>query len=217
MKKILITAIFSFSSLISFSNSFIADTKDLYTQMQLNNKMDFRVFENAIKGYNKINAKNKKFLTIIDFTKPSTTQRFFVLDLEKKNILYDTFVTHGKNSGKIMAINFSNTINSYKSSLGFFVTDSEGYNGSNGYSLRLKGLEPGINSNAFARNIVVHGADYAKANYIEDLGFLGRSLGCPAIPTELSREVIDTIKNGTILFIAGNDEKYYKRSSIIGS
>ncbi|MEG0097350.1 MAG: murein L,D-transpeptidase catalytic domain family protein [Cetobacterium sp.] len=220
MKKIIISTAFTFLSLSfnSFSNDeIIKNPKKLYKEMHLENKLDYKVFENALTGYNRIKGKKTSLLTIIDYTKPSTEERFYVLNLQNKNVMFNTHVTHGKNSGKVMAVNFSNTLNSYKSSLGFFITDSEAYTGSNGYSLRLKGLEPGINSNAFSRNIVVHGADYAKPDFIKGLGFLGRSLGCPAIPTEISKDVIDTIKNGTVLFIAGDDDKYFRKSRIVGS
>ncbi|MGL6115249.1 murein L,D-transpeptidase catalytic domain family protein [Cetobacterium sp. SF1] len=203
-------------SIIMSSFTYALDTSDtLYKEMKLENYLNKDVFNMAIKGFNKIKDRRNNILTIIDYTKPSTEKRFLVLDLDKKTVLYDTYVTHGKNSGKIMAINFSNTMNSYKSSLGFFLTERDGYMGSNGYSLRMKGLEPGINSNAFARNIVIHGADYAKPEYMTHMGFLGRSLGCPSVPTELSHPIIDTIKDKTVLFIIGNDDKYLSYSNLI--
>ena len=120
----------------------------------------------------------------------------------------------GKNTGLDTAVKFSNKMNSYQSSLGFYLTINT-YEGSNGYSLRLKGLEPGINSNAMDRHIVVHGADYATKEFMEKYGFLGRSLGCPAIPEDISKEVIDYIKGGTVLYINGNDESYFEKSQYI--
>ena len=177
--------------------------------------MDYSVFKNAIKGASKVKEKNFQFLTVIDFTKPSTEPRFSVIDLKEKKLLYYTYVSHGKNSGKVLATKFSNAPNSFQSSLGFFVTDTKPYFGNYGYSLRLKGLENRFNSNAYDRAIVIHGADYASKKYIDQMGFLGRTLGCPAIPTELSKEVIDLLSNNSIVFIAGDDNKYLKESTFI--
>ena len=186
--------------------------KKMYSDLNLTQKVEYTIFRKAYKGYMQIPDKREGLLTIIDYTKPSNVERFFVLDLDKRKITYSTYVTHGKNSGLTSALNFSNNKNSYMSSLGFYVTN-DSYVGSNGYSLRLKGLEAGINSNALSRNIVVHGADYAEPDFIEKYGFLGRSEGCPAIPTTISRDVIDSIKNRTVLFIIGNDRHYYEKSS----
>lgn len=186
--------------------------KEIYHTLNLDNKLEYSTFLKAIHGYNKIEEKKEGFITIIDFSKPSNEERFFVIDLENKKVDYSTYVTHGKNTGLDMAVKFSNKINSYQSSLGFYLTDQT-YTGSNGYSLRLKGLEPGINSNALARHIVVHGADYATKEFMDKYGFLGRSLGCPAIPEEISKEVIDYIKGGTVLYINGNDDSYFEKSN----
>lgn len=186
--------------------------KEIYHTLNLDNKLEYSTFLKAIHGYNKIEEKKEGFITIIDFSKPSNEERFFVIDLENKKVDYSTYVTHGKNTGLDMAVKFSNKMNSYQSSLGFYLTDQT-YTGSNGYSLRLKGLEPGINSNALARHIVVHGADYATKEFMDKYGFLGRSLGCPAIPEEISKEVIDYIKGGTVLYINGNDDSYFEKSN----
>lgn len=186
--------------------------KKMYSDLNLNQKVEYTIFRKAYKGYMQIPDKREGLLTIVDYTKPSNVERFFVLDLNKRKVAYSTYVTHGKNSGLTSALNFSNNKNSYMSSLGFYMTN-DSYVGSNGYSLRLKGLEAGINSNALSRNIVVHGADYAEPDFIERYGFLGRSEGCPAIPTTISRDVIDSIKDRTVLFIIGNDRYYYEKSS----
>lgn len=192
-----------------------SSTSSLYKSLELKDKMNYNVFKNAIKGAAKIKEKNFQFLTVIDFTKPSTEPRFSVIDLKEKKLLYYTYVSHGKNSGKVIATKFSNAPNSFQSSLGFFVTDTKPYFGSFGYSLRLKGLENHFNSNAYDRAIVIHGADYASKKYIDQMGFLGRTLGCPAIPVELSKEVIDLLSNNSIIFIAGDDSKYLKESTFI--
>lgn len=192
-----------------------SSTSSLYKSLELKDKMNYSVFKNAVKGASKIKGKPFQFLTVIDFTKPSTEPRFSVIDLKKKKLLYYTYVSHGKNSGKVLATKFSNAPNSFQSSLGFFITDTKPYFGNYGYSLRLKGLENRFNSNAYDRAIVIHGADYASKKYIDQMGFLGRTLGCPAIPTELSKEVIDLLSNNSIIFIAGDDTKYLKESTFI--
>lgn len=194
----------------------IITIEELYNSLEIKDKLDYSIFEKAIKGYNLIENKKGDCLTIIDFSKPSNEERFFVIDLVKRKVEYITYVSHGKNSGGIFPLKFSNTRESYQSSLGFYLTGTT-YNGGNGYSLRLKGLEPGINSNALDRTIVVHGASYASKNFLDKYGFLGRSLGCPAIPSEVSREIIDKIKNGTVFFINGDDENYDKKSIFVNS
>ena len=213
MLKRLLLGLTFLSSIAFASESLTTDSqiKSLYEQLHLKNKLDYSTFSQAIKGYNKIPNKKEGKITIVDFAKPSNEARFFVIDLENKKIDYSTYVAHGKNTGTVSAIKFSNVTNSFQSSLGFFLTANP-YEGNNGYSLRLKGLEPGINSNAFRRNIVIHGADYATKEFIEKYGFLGRSLGCPAIPTEISKEVIDYIKEGTVLYIHGDDSEYFEKS-----
>lgn len=146
-----------------------------------------------MKGYEKIKSKNKDILTVIDFSKPSTEKRMFVIDLKNKKVLYSTVVSHGKNSGSNYATSFSNVSGSYQSSLGFYVTENV-YMGKNGYSLVLNGLEKGINDKAKERAIVVHGAKYANPSTIASSGRLGRSLGCPALPESLAEPIINTIK-----------------------
>lgn len=214
VKKVLLL-LFFISNLVFATNSVnISRDKyihDIYSQLKLENKMEYDTFQKAYKGYEKISDKREGLLTIIDFTKPSNEKRFFVIDLNKKKIDYSTYVTHGKNSGLTVPLNFSNNRNSYMSSLGFYIT-GDTYEGKYGYSLRLQGLEEGFNSNAYRRAIVVHGADYAEPSFIEKYGFLGRSEGCPAIPTTISKDVIDYIKGKTVLFIMGKDKHYIEKS-----
>jgi hypothetical protein len=191
-----------------------SEIQTIYTDCKLSGNIPFEVFELAMNGLQKNDViRNKKIITIIDYSKPSTVNRFLVIDLEKRQILYKTLVAHGKNSGEINAVSFSNDPESLKSCLGFFVT-AETYNGKNGYTLSLDGLEPGINDNARNRAIVIHGADYAGTAYLKKYGRLGRSWGCPALPGEISREIIDRIKNGSCVFIYGNDPVYMQRSKI---
>ena len=167
--------------------------------------VSFEVFNTAITGLNQIKAPVKKnLITIIDFSKPSTENRFFVIDIESRHLLYSCLVAHGKNSGENYADSFSNEPESLKSSLGFFLT-AETYNGAHGYSLCIDGLEKGINDNAREREIVIHGADYVSYEFIKKYGRLGRSWGCPALPAELLKSIIDKISGGTCLFIYGKD------------
>ena len=185
----------------------VIDVKSVYDSLNIKNKIDYSIFQKAYLGYVQISHKNPGVLIIIDYTKPSNEERFYVLDLNKKKLVYSTRVAHSKNSGLEIPLEFSDDPNSYQSSLGFFVTLGE-YNGAYGYSLRLKGLEENINANAEDRAIVIHGGDIVEDEYIKKFGFAGRSLGCPVLPHSITREIIDFIKHGRVLFIYGNDEEY---------
>ncbi|MGL5000309.1 MAG: murein L,D-transpeptidase catalytic domain family protein [Cetobacterium sp.] len=184
----------------------------LYNEIGLNGKLNYEVFKTALNGYKKIDSKKKQLLTIIDYSKPSTEKRFFVIDIDSKKILVNSHVSHGKNSGGNIPTSFSNKISSNKSSLGFFLTENT-YMGGNGYSLVLNGLERGINDKAKERYIVIHGADYANPKITKSLGRLGRSLGCPALPRDISKKTIDIIKNGSVIFVHGNDSNYLEKSN----
>jgi len=192
----------------------IIDVKSVYDSLNIKNKIDYSIFQKAYLGYVQISHKNPGVLIIIDYTKPSNEERFYVLDLNKKKLVYSTRVAHSKNSGLEIPLEFSDDPNSYQSSLGFFVTLGE-YNGAYGYSLRLKGLEENINANAEDRAIVIHGGDIVEDEYIKKFGFAGRSLGCPVLPNSLTREIIDFIKHGRVLFIYGNDEEYIDESTYL--
>ena len=192
----------------------VIDVKSVYDSLNIKNKIDYSIFQKAYLGYVQISHKNPGVLIIIDYTKPSNEERFYVLDLNKKKLVYSTRVAHSKNSGLEIPLEFSDDPNSYQSSLGFFVTLGE-YNGAYGYSLRLKGLEENINANAEDRAIVIHGGDIVEDEYIKKFGFAGRSLGCPVLPNSLTREIIDFIKHGRVLFIYGNDEEYIDESTYL--
>ena len=194
----------------------IIDVKSVYDSLNIKDKIDYSIFQKAYLGYIQIQNKNPGVLIIIDYTKPSNEERFYVLDLNKKKLVYSTRVAHSKNSGLEIPLEFSDDPNSYQSSLGFFVTLGE-YNGAYGYSLRLKGLEENINANAEDRAIVIHGGDIVEDEYIKKFGFAGRSLGCPVLPHSLTRPVIDFIKHGRVLFIYGNDEEYINDSVYLSS
>ena len=148
-------------------------------------------------------AKDRKLvsrprLAIIDYRLPSSDKRLWILDLTEGTVLFHDWVAHGKNSGEAFAKNFSNTPESLQTSLGLFAAGNT-YRGKHGYSLRLHGLEKGINDKAFARSIVIHGADYVSPKFLQRLGRMGRSWGCPALPRASSNSIIDAIKDGGAL------------------
>ncbi len=163
----------------------------------------YSALNEAIEGQHKFSFSNNNIITIIDYSRPSTEKRLFVIDLNKNKLLFESLVAHGKNSGMDYATSFSNEVQSLKSSPGFYST-AETYQGKHGYSLRLDGLQKGINDHARQRAIVVHAANYVSENFINNTGRLGRSWGCPALPTKLNKAIIDCIKNGTCLYIHTN-------------
>lgn len=197
-----------------FSTPAADDCRRLYEAMQLKNRVNYAVFEQALAGYRRIRDRRKEILTLIDFSKPSTEERLFVLDLKQEKVVFTSVVSHGKNSGGIYATSFSNENGSHKSSLGFYLTENT-YQGRNGYSLVLKGLEKGINDRAKERAIVVHGAAYSNPSVAASSGRLGRSFGCPALPVALCRPIINTIKEGSVLYIYAKDETYLSQSEFI--
>lgn len=185
-------------------NTVEAKIENSYNNLRANNYSlpKKNIFKKALEGYFDLKQKGeiqKEILTIIDYSLSSNENRLWVIDLKNNIILYQLLVAHGRNSGNEFAGKFSNTPESYQSSLGFYAT-GETYYGKHGYSLRLDGLEHGVNSNARNRAIVVHGADYVSESFINKHGRLGRSLGCFALPQELKKEVIDVIKEQSCLF-----------------
>ena len=197
----------------------IGINNNLYQSLQLEDLgLSQQAFEYAIKGYNYLlNAgklSNEQTLTIVDFSLPSSAKRLFVIDIENRKVLYNTYVAHGRNSGKEYANSFSNSPESNKSSLGFYITKGT-YNGAHGFSLKLEGEEKGINDNALSRAIVMHSADYVNKNLIRTQGYIGRSLGCPAIPKDVYKPIIQIIKDGSCLFIYGNNTTYAYKSTVL--
>jgi hypothetical protein len=191
----------------------------LYDRLDLDSlELSYEAFALAIAGYRNLVASgavvNKDILSIVDFSLPSSRKRLFVIDLNRDSLLFNTYVSHGRNSGMEQATRFSNKVNSFQSSLGFFVTGNT-YKGEHGYSLRLQGLEKGINDNAFDRGIVIHAADYVNEKLARQRGYIGRSLGCPAVPVALHKPIIKTIKDGSCLFLYGSDSNYTATSPLM--
>jgi hypothetical protein len=177
-----------------------------------------QAFEYALQGLDYLKQQGKiandKIISIVDFSQPSYKKRLFIVDVQNQKVLFNTYVAHGSNSGKEYATDFSNTPESNKSSLGFYETENT-YMGDNGYSLKLEGLERGINDNAYRRAIVIHGAAYVSEQFIQSQGYIGRSWGCPALPQHLYKPIIDKIKNGTCLFIYSPNKNYLQHSKIL--
>ena len=187
---------------------------ELYRSMQLEGLVNWKAFRLAVAGFYKIENRKREILTLIDFSRPSTEKRLFVFDMKQRKLLFSSVVSHGKNSGENYATSFSNEYGSYKSSLGFYLTEST-YQGKNGYSLILDGLEKGINDRARERAIVMHGAAYANPSVVSKGGRLGRSFGCPAVPQKISRPIIDTIKGGSVMYIYAETPDYLAHSSVL--
>jgi hypothetical protein len=159
-------------------------------------------------------ADRPNMVALIDYSRPSTEPRLWVFDLEKRQVLFEELVAHGKNSGGKYAVNFSNQAGSLMSSLGVFVTGGT-YQGQHGYTLRLHGLEPGFNDNSYARAIVLHGASYVNSGICRRQGRLGRSHGCPAVRNTVSKRIIDTIRDGAVLVSYYPQSKWLRKSAFV--
>ena len=175
-------------------------------------------FEYAWKGYQSLRSSGKlsntHYLTICDFSQSSRRKRLYIIDVDNEKLLINTWVAHGQKSGNEYATQFSNKPESLQSSLGFFITSST-YNGKNGFSLKLNGLEPGFNSNAMERTIVIHGATYVDGARLRAGYYMGRSWGCPAVPKNESAKIINIIKNGTCLFVYHHSDDYLTHSKLL--
>lgn len=194
--------------------------ESLYNQLNLSEKgLARNVFELAFKGYTKLadagKLKNSAILTIVDYSQSSRNKRMYVIDFLQKTVVFQTLVAHGKKTGEEYARHFSNRTGSHQSSLGFYITGKEIIGGTVGRSLLLDGMEKGFNDNARQREIIIHGAEYATEQFINRTGRLGRSFGCPSLPPDLIKPVIDAIKEGTCLFIYHNDQNYLAKSSLL--
>lgn len=193
--------------------------RDIYDEIGAEQyDLNFEAFRYAYIGYqslrNQQRLNDKEIFSIIDFSKDCNTKRFYTVDLENKQIIYHTYVAHGKKSGDKLPTSFSDVKESNKSSIGFYITGNT-YQGSNGFSLQLHGDEKGYNSNIATRGVVIHTADYASEDYIRRNGRMGRSLGCPVLPKDIYKKVIETIKEKTMIFAYYNNPKYLSSSEYL--
>ncbi len=180
-------------------------------------KLSKKVLRLALTAYQKARARGevkKPVLTVIDYSLPSWKQRMWVFDLKHEKLLYHTYVAHGRNSGNDVPRHFSNQFESKETSLGTYVTKGT-YFGSKGYSLNLQGLEKGFNDHAYERRVVIHGAWYVEPDFIKKTGHAGRSWGCPSIAQTLAKPVINTIKDGSVVFAYYPDKKYLSHSNFV--
>lgn len=195
-----------------------SSSEELYQSISFDNtnKLQFDVFAKALLGFENLKkagklSKEAHLLTICDFSLSSNTKRLWVIDTQERKVLFNSLVAHGKNTGEEFATNFSNTESSLQSSMGFYITEST-YNGDNGYSLKLLGMDRGFNDAAYKRAVVMHGADYVSEEFAATHKRIGRSWGCPAIPRALTEPIINMIKGKNCLFIYYPDENYLSSS-----
>jgi hypothetical protein len=197
----------------------INESAYIYSSMGLEKQgLTEEAFEYAWRGYHNLvkkgSIRKKSILSIADFSQSSSEKRMYVIDVRHRRLLYRTYVAHGQNSGSEYAETFSNEPESFKSSLGFYVTRTT-YFGKNGLSLKLDGVDNGYNDKAMRRNIVLHGCAYVGDEYLENFGATGTSLGCPALPAAISSKIIHTVKGGSCLFIYHPTQEYLDHSTVI--
>ncbi len=213
---------FSFYESTSSSNNAVLAPSDWLadTTRMINSQADNlspEAIEVGLKAYQKARAEgldNRQVLTIIDYSKPSKDPRLLVVDMKNQKVLFNTWVAHGQRSGGEMATSFSNDRQSLKSSLGVFVT-ADIYSGKHGESLRVEGLEPGVNDNAYKRNVVFHSAWYASRDVAKERGMLGRSWGCMAVSQDTIKPLIDTIKGKTLVVAYAPNQHWLKTSAFL--
>lgn len=215
----MITLILSFLWLSTPASTATESHARLYDSLAGECKPEREFFLRSLQGFQRLSADQrlvrKDVITIIDYRLPSTEKRLWVIDLASKQILMHSLVAHGKNTGDNMATRFSNENMSLQSSLGFYITGNE-YVGKHGRSLKLIGLEKGINDAAMSRAIVIHGAHYVSDEYARTYGRIGRSFGCPAVPMGLHDTLIDTVGEGSCVFIYYPDANYLRASELAG-
>jgi hypothetical protein len=196
----------------------VSSSEELYRSIvfEQGHELNEEVFFKALTGFENLKKagllnRDSHLLTVCDFSMSSNTKRLWVIDVNERKVLFNSLVAHGKNTGEEFATNFSNTDSSLQSSLGFYITDAT-YNGDNGFSLRLLGMDKGFNDAAYRRAIVMHGADYVSDEFAAMHKRIGRSWGCPAVPRDLTQPIINTIKGRNLLFIYYPDQNYLSKS-----
>lgn len=225
MKKIIIYLLFLLIPVVNNAGVIEKDSdkeiKDVFFSIEnlVDTGLSRDVFGLAIKGLRKLDSdgklNNPNIVTIADYSQSSKKKRLYVIDLKNRKLLFNTYVAHGRNTGDEYARSFSNQEGSFKSSLGFYVTEKPIVGSHTGFALLIKGVEKGINDQAVKREIIIHAADYVTEDYIKKYGRLGRSLGCPTLPPELNKPIIEQIKGGTCLFIYNPSPKYICSSSLL--
>lgn len=200
-------------------NAIIAEADQIYSQLCLEEiGLSKKAFEYAYKGYSNLLRKEiiaePGYLTVCDFSQSSNNKRLYLIDMANNTVVLNTYVAHGRNSGAEFATRFSNKPGSLQSSIGFYITQDT-YYGEHGLSLKINGLETGFNDRALRRRIVVHGATYIEEKWRQSSDYMGRSYGCPAVPQKERDFIINTIKNGTCLFIYHPSGNYLKKSKIL--
>jgi len=225
MRKVIIYLIFILIPVIN--NARVTETvsegivnEDIYATVSLSETgLSRDIFNLAIKGLKKLDSdgklNNPNIVTIVDYSQSSNKKRLYVIDLKNKKLLFNTFVAHGRNTGEEYAKSFSNDEGSYKSSLGFYITEHPIIGSHTGFSLLIDGVEKGFNDHAVQRAIIIHAAEYATENFIKKYGRLGRSYGCPSLPPEMNKPIIDAIKGGTCLFLYNPNKDYISKSALL--
>ncbi|MBJ6109192.1 murein L,D-transpeptidase catalytic domain family protein [Hymenobacter sp. BT523] len=199
-----------------YQTAFEQQTAQLYAKLGLSSSgLPLTVFREGLVGYYNLRPAGKRasappVLTLIDFSRPSQQKRLWVIDVEKAKVLFHTLVAHGKASGADVPLAFSDRNGSEMSSLGFYRTAPTTYTGKHGLSLKIKGLDPGFNTNAESRAVVVHGAEYVCEDFVKTHGRLGRSQGCPALPVAETAAIVKTIKGGSVLYLHGPARAGYR-------
>lgn len=225
MRKAIIYLIFLLIPIVNSAWVAELDSKkiivdDIYADVNLvNTGLSRDVFTMALKGLKKLDTggklQNPNIVTIADYSQSSNKKRLYVIDLKNKRLLFNTYVAHGRNTGEEYAKSFSNEEGSLKSSLGFYITENPIVGSHTGFALMINGVEKGFNDHAIKRAIIIHAAEYATENFIKKYGRLGRSLGCPSLPPDMNKLIIETIKGGTCLFLYNPDNKYICSSSLL--
>lgn len=173
-----------------------------YGESALSSCVPFDLWEQLVSGYGLFGSAHGR-VAVADFSQPSDLPRFYVVDLLSGQVLLQTWVAHGKNSGDRETVSFSNEVSSLKSSLGFYRIGERFLSPKHGPALMLDGLQPGLNDKAREREIILHGADYVSEEFIEKHGRCGRSHGCPALPRVQMETALELLVPGSLLYVAG--------------